>query len=95
MLHYFSLIVIPYVRKCFRGGTYPENTSYTLVNNCTNFGAFIRYVPIIFLSHLTTWRKSFFEAMVQEQKTYLPSTSFTGAIQFPYIVLFAGFCFVC
>ena len=42
----FSFIVIPYVRKCFRGGTYPEITSYILVNNCAKFGAFIHYVPV-------------------------------------------------
>ena len=43
---FFSLIVISYVRKCFRGGTYPEITSYILVNNCEKFGAFVHYVPI-------------------------------------------------
>ena len=39
------LFIIINVRNSFRGGTYPEITSYILVNKCTKFGAFIRNVP--------------------------------------------------
>ena len=50
---FFFLIIISYVTKCFRGGTYPEIPSFTLMNKCTKFGAFIHYVHNISLSHLT------------------------------------------
>ena len=49
---FFFLIIILYVLKCFRGVTCPEVPSYTLMNKCTKFGAFMHYAHIIFLSHL-------------------------------------------
>ena len=38
-----------------------------------------------------SWRKSLFEAVMQEKNTYSPLISFTGAIHFPNVILFVTF----